>query len=386
MRRFFFSAAIMAIVVGGPLQARGGDREIAQQIINNLKVHRDAGSLKDFTLDLKVDQGVVLLRGSVQRPDQKANVLAAAKGIDGISRVVDEIEVREGAAAEVTTAEVTPSAEAFSFKEALVAAAPELQKSPNNGMLVAPAGQLPADQQAGAIQMAAATEAGSNSDAQITAAVVSTLGAAQRQGRLKGFGVDVNTRNGQVVLSGRASTPEQRRLIADLVRQTPGVVSVTEDIAVMQPGASRPAADNELEPLPEPYAQGGTPAMVASSRTPANVPVQTTPYRTDQGMPTSQVGVGVPVQGGYAGMPVPVAPYAGVAAGPRYEQPYLPNYAWPGYAAYPNYAAVSYPHQYSPSAFPYIGPFYPYPQVPLGWRKVSLEWDDGWWYLDFTDR
>jgi len=386
MRRFFFSAAIMAIVVGGPLQARGGDREIAQQIINNLKVHRDAGSLKDFTLDLKVDQGVVLLRGSVQRPDQKANVLAAAKGIDGISRVVDEIEVREGAAAEVTTAEVTPSAEAFSFKEALVAAAPELQKSPNNGMLVAPAGQLPADQQAGAIQMAAATEAGSNSDAQITAAVVSTLGAAQRQGRLKGFGVDVNTRNGQVVLSGRASTPEQRRLIADLVRQTPGVVSVTEDIAVMQPGASRPAADNELEPLPEPYAQGGTPAMVASSRTPANVPVQTTPYRTDQGMPTSQVGVGVPVQGGYAGMPVPVAPYAGVAAGPRYEQPYLPNYAWPGYAAYPNYAAVSYPQQYSPSAFPYIGPFYPYPQVPLGWRKVSLEWDDGWWYLDFTDR
>src|SRR5690606_18760999 len=134
MRRFFFSAAIMAIVVGGPLQARGGDREIAQQIINNLKVHRDAGSLKDFTLDLKVDQGVVLLRGSVQRPDQKANVLAAANGIDGINQVVDEIEVRQAAAAEPTAdaaavaqppasvTEVTPSAEQFSFKKALVAA------------------------------------------------------------------------------------------------------------------------------------------------------------------------------------------------------------------------------------------------------------------------
>ena len=33
----------------------------------------------------------------------------------------------------------------------------------------------------------------------------------------------------------------------------------------------------------------------------------------------------------------------------------------------------------------YIGPFYPYPQVPLGWRKVTLEWDDGWWFLDFKD-
>ncbi|MGI9517173.1 MAG: hypothetical protein ACR2NP_09015 [Pirellulaceae bacterium] len=31
-------------------------------------------------------------------------------------------------------------------------------------------------------------------------------------------------------------------------------------------------------------------------------------------------------------------------------------------------------------------PFYPYPQVPLGWRKATLEWDDGWWYLDFGGR
>ena len=63
----------------------------------------------------------------------------------------------------------------------------------------------------------------------------------------------------------------------------------------------------------------------------------------------------------------------------------MPGYAWPSYASYPNYAALTYPKQYSPSAWPYIGPFYPYPQVPLGWRKVCLEWDDGWWFLDFSD-
>ena len=73
--------------------------------------------------------------------------------------------------------------------------------------------------------------------------------------------------------------------------------------------------------------------------------------------------------------------YAAVPA--RYDQPSLPGYAWPTYAAHPNYAAVTYPKQYSPSAWPYIGPFYPYPQVPLGWRKVTLKWDDGWWNLDF---
>jgi hypothetical protein len=67
----------------------------------------------------------------------------------------------------------------------------------------------------------------------------------------------------------------------------------------------------------------------------------------------------------------------------RYDHPNLPGYAWPSYSAYPNYAGVTYPKQYSPTAWPYIGPFYPYPQVPLGWRRVVLKWDDGWWQLNF---
>ena len=69
-----------------------------------------------------------------------------------------------------------------------------------------------------------------------------------------------------------------------------------------------------------------------------------------------------------------------------YNQPNFPNYAWPSYAQYPNSAAVNYPTQYAASAWPYIGPFYPYPQVPLGWRKAQLEWDDGYWNLNFRPR
>ncbi len=75
----------------------------------------------------------------------------------------------------------------------------------------------------------------------------------------------------------------------------------------------------------------------------------------------------------------------GQSGAANYDNAQMPGYAWPSYASYPNYAAVTYPKQYSPSAWPYIGPFYPYPQVPLGWRKVALEWDDGWWFLDFSD-
>ncbi|NCY02299.1 MAG: hypothetical protein EBX36_05175 [Planctomycetia bacterium] len=95
------------------------------------------------------------------------------------------------------------------------------------------------------------------------------------------------------------------------------------------------------------------------------------------------------VEGGYAGGgPMPMGG-TGVGMPPipgRGDGPNMPNYAWPSYAASPNVAAVQYPTQYSPTAWPYIGPFYPYPQVPLGWRRVSLEWDDGWWWLDFDER
>jgi hypothetical protein len=100
-----------------------------------------------------------------------------------------------------------------------------------------------------------------------------------------------------------------------------------------------------------------------------------------------QPGPQGPVEPGGAPMPMyqPGAAQAGPAPA-RYDQPCMPNYAWPSYAAYPNFAAVTYPKQYSPTAWPYIGPFYPYPQVPLGWRKVTLEWDSGWWFLDFKDQ
>ena len=79
-----------------------------------------------------------------------------------------------------------------------------------------------------------------------------------------------------------------------------------------------------------------------------------------------------------------VVPGAGTPPA-TYDQPVMPDYAWPSYASYPNYAALTYPKQYSPTAWPYIGPFYPYPQVPLGWRSVKLQWHDGWWQLDFDD-
>lgn len=406
MRRLLYSAAIMAIAVGGPIQARAGDREIAQQIIDQLKVHRDAGQLKGFTLDLKVNQGVVLLRGSVAEPDQKTNVLAAADGIEGVLKVVDEIEVRQAATAKVAAAtpakapekatEQVPAKKSFSMREALMSQFADEQLSATSQPVVAAPIDGLGSTQDGVVQTAAVDEAVTvEGDSAVTAAVVQTLGAAQREGQLKGFGVDVNTREGVVYLSGRASSPQQRDLIARLVSETLGVVDVVDQVTIV--GVPQVGGTPNLEPFPmpltatnqgaaQPQQRQGVPARTVAARGPV-APMQTAPYPMgqQQGYPAQQASIGMAPQG-VVGPPVPMAPYSGVASGPSYEQPYLPNYAWPGYAAYPNYAAVSYPQQYSPSAFPYIGPFYPYPQVPLGWRKVALEWDDGWWFLDFTDR
>lgn len=140
-----------------------------------------------------------------------------------------------------------------------------------------------------------------------------------------------------------------------------------------------------------------TPAAPQAETIQQTAPIQPIQARQMQRHPGQMMPVGRPIgqqampashsQPGMFGAPVPShMPAPGGVAPVRYDQPHLPSHAWPSYAAYPNYAAVTYPKQYSAAAWPYIGPFYPYPQVPLGWRKVTLEWDDGWWFLDFKQR
>ncbi len=92
-------------------------------------------------------------------------------------------------------------------------------------------------------------------------------------------------------------------------------------------------------------------------------------------------GVGGPAVGaGVAIDPVPVNG-GGFAGRVDLNPPVMPPYAWPTYAPYNNYSRVAYPNEYPHAAFPFIGPFYPFPKVPLGYRAIKLEWEDGhWWY------
>lgn len=173
---------------------------------------------------------------------------------------------------------------------------------------------------------------------------------------------------GQAQRLSNSFTPMPVRQVAATGAAVPAPVPVA---AAAQPIPSSPQA--VATPQVAPQQMAAPPAMAPARGRP--IPVA-----------YAQAGGPVPIPQGATGpQPAYVTPVGGGPAPARYDQPHMPNYSWPSYAAYPNYAGLTYPKQYSPTAWPYIGPFYPYPQVPLGWRKVSLEWHDGWWMLDFDD-
>lgn len=427
MRRFFLKAAVLALAAACPSLGWAGDHEIAQQISQRLQAQRAAGTLKGFKLDMKVDQGVVIFSGNVASDAQKSLVLSAAEGLDGVADVVDQINITQTAGVIAAATPIAPPAQnnvslreflsgKTSFKpaeaESLVTEPlpmspaqaeiePQVDDAVREQVALEPetslAGQLQAPgptlmtadgnedlaESASGILPASASEA-PEADEMLTSAIVNRIGQAQRDGQLRGFGVDISVEAGDAYIDGRAASAQQKALILDLARQTPGVQRVIDQIEVLEtaPVAATSAAPG-LQPMTHP---APLPPAVMQQAIPAHGQMVAQQQFAQQPLPQQQLAQHVVGGGPVAGQPVPMAPYASGAATPRYDQPYLPNYAWPGYAAYPNYAAVTYPQQYSPSAWPYIGPFYPYPQVPLGWRKVSLEWDDGWWFLDFSSR
>jgi hypothetical protein len=202
-------------------------------------------------------------------------------------------------------------------------------------------------------------------DMQILKQVENRLVAQKDAGQLRGD-IEIKVLEGSVTLSGSVSTPEQKTLaLTEAAQACEGMTDVKEIVDDLTVKSSRRSATN----------------VAADRSVLATREVQPAAAQEPQQQP-QQVAMrpGVAPPGYNPGQPTGYpAPY-------RYDQPYMPGYAWPSYAAHPNYAGVTYPKQYSPTAWPYIGPFYPYPQVPLGWRKVTLEWDDGWWMLDFKDR
>jgi hypothetical protein len=222
----------------------------------------------------------------------------------------------------------------------------------------------------------------------------------RQSGRLKDYSIGVKYENGTAYLMGRVASEDQAQTAMDLAKTMPNVTDVVNELEIkpsakkdfaVQPtaGASRRSMSrDELvfgASAEQPVAPAAEPAQLEVPQTASRPHLHHHRRSTGVGSGATPISTGGAYSGGGAPIPVGVATQTGNLQRVAYDQPNMPCYAWPAYASHPNYAAVTYPQQYSAAAWPYIGPFYPYPQVPLGWRRVCLEWDDGWWWLDFND-
>lgn len=315
------------------------DQEIGDQLIQRLQDAKRNGRLRGFGIGVHVNDGLVRLTGRVSSLEQQELALDVAREISGVREIVNEMAIAEPAAS------------------------------------------------AGAEDLQAAS-------LEIAQVLGAQLQRRESMGQLNGCDFDVKVDQAKVRLTGHVASAAQERLVLDVARQIPGVRSVEADLAV---GGGQISAMPVSTQLPT-YS---TSAAMGSGSQPI-YPMQAPMAMADQ-MPRPLGAARMVAYGGAAALAAPVMainqlgemgggapahlPGPGQAVVPaRYDHPNLPGYAWPSYAAHPNYAAVTYPKQYSPTAWPYIGPFYPYPQVPLGWRKVTLKWDDGWWQLNFKSK
>jgi hypothetical protein len=160
---------------------------------------------------------------------------------------------------------------------------------------------------------------------------------------------------GNVVdLRGEVADDAHRATLIGIARQTPGVLAVRDWMQTTPAPALIPVQAPVLQPLPipQPLDKGQGP------------PMPPMPQRIDGQLPEP-----MPI---FQPMPGP---------NPMMQPPPMPPYAWPTVAPYNNYSRVAYPLTQPYEQFPFIGPMYPFPRVPLGWRSVSLTWQDGtWWY------
>jgi len=187
---------------------------------------------------------------------------------------------------------------------------------------------------------------------------------------LSGSRIEIEAQGGLVKLTGQLATPALKAEAVARARNVAGVQGVMDRLQV----ADRTIRPAQYQP------------QVALGHGHGGYAAETT-FAGDAA-PGASGEVGGPVVGTGAGGfvndggPLPEGP-AGGAGGGAGAMPGNPNYAWPSYAPYPNFSAVGYPTAYPWQAWPNIGPFYPYPEVPLDWRAVTLRWDDGIWWLDF---
>ncbi len=343
MRRLAMALALAALILPTASLAGDDDQRVANTLAANLRATEE---LKGFQIKVLYRDGVARLEGWVRNKQQAQAAERIVNRTPEVQRVLNQLEIKG------EPAPARPAAPAGAARPQRLPPAPDNAVGPAH-FVQGPALEAPA----------------------MRSALVPARDAVPR-GELA-VGQRAPHASPRMPSPQMASTPHNRQGSMP----APRFASARTSGAKPAPVPSSNQGD---------WGRSGAGAQVAQAAPrrpqPAPMPISA-PQEVyyPQGYPMPYQLAAYQQAGGPMPVPAHVPGVGGGAAPAMYDQPYLPNYAWPTYAAYPNYAALTYPKQYSPPAWPYIGPFYPYPQVPLGWRKVTLEWDDGWWFLNFSD-
>jgi osmotically-inducible protein OsmY len=398
--------------------SEAADRQIGEEITRRLQAAKRSGELKGFGIALHVENGNVWLKGRVGSTAQQQTAVDLVRRVEGVRRVIDELSIGESATSIAQRlGEVLQTAERngdlrgsdlnFKVDGPDVWLSGTVSSPEQEQRMVGLAQQVPGVRRViSGVELAPSPQASLPTLAPTASPILSASIAASRLERPQSEPAiseqpdqmtatqRPRTRALATVETAPVMTPVQDLQLTsrettqegESVHPTTAVLSAPRPSALPAAGthvASRPTGS---QPGGEQYVYYQSSPMMQASQ--AMMPGDQTPRPL--GLPQMAAYAGAaaaaPVMAisQATGMMPSQLPGPGQAVVPaRYDHPSLPGYAWPSYAAYPNYGAVTYPKQYSPSAWPYIGPFYPYPQVPLGWRKVTLKWDDGWWNLDF---
>lgn len=305
---------------------------------NTQTAERIAGALRGaglsgYDIHIRFQKGQATISGFIATEAQKSRVSQVVKTVDGVGSVNNQLGIQAAPAARpaVKAQPATPTRPAPAIRKVEFA----------NAKPARPAAKP------------AQTPQNKLINQQMAEKIAQALGRA----RLTSYDIEIRFRNGTAQLAGTVTTFQERAYAEQIAASVPGVLKVENQLAMgKRPSQVTPAAFQ---------APGTAPPANAAPAGP-------------QGAPMAP-GPSIPGPPAY-GHPGQQADHT------VYNMPNMPDYAWPSYAAYPNFAQVSYPKEYSASAWPYIGPFYPYPQIPMGWRQAQLEWDDGHWSLNFRPR
>lgn len=339
------AAFLMAVLASTCLAVPARADDLAATVAGQL---RDSGALSGYRVNVKSKSGTVWLEGRVADQQQLAAAVGITEATPGVERVVNRLTITPADAAETTGGFGMP-ASAWNMA-GLPGSAPKAAPRTTAATVEPAAVASPVSNPLSAVS--GLFFAGGSRAASASAGQVRLTQATQPVGQM----------NRNATAKARPMNPPRQAGSPRTAMRTSGY---GDAMVLPAPGGyDGPLVDGQMVPGTMQYSEGYAPGGMAPGG-----------YAGGPGGP----GMGGPMPMAGTGMGMPPVPM-------RADGPNMPNYAWPSYAAYPNYAGLQYPTQYSPTAWPYIGPFYPYPQVPLGWRRVSLEWDDGWWWLDFDDR